>query len=230
MKRLIQTLRLVFVAELCVLLISGCSHSGKQVDITAGEYYSEDEYEELSKGEKERYCGLLAKELHGLNSHFEQRTSELNATREKIENLKDELGPVERQLLRTDSDIRTLQNQIENFENLPKTWVIQPGECLWIIAGYEDIYADPIKWPRLWRGNLDKVEDPEWIWPDTVLVVPRTWPKRHVVRQDEFLSLIAGYWEIYGNPLDWPKLFEANKNAIKDPELIHPDQVLTIPR
>jgi nucleoid-associated protein YgaU len=77
---------------------------------------------------------------------------------------------------------------------------------------------------------MDKIEDPEWIWPDTVLVVPRSWPKSYTVKPDEYLSLIAGYWEIYGNPMEWTKLYEANKDKIHDPALIHPDEVLEIPR
>ena len=230
MKWLNSTLRLTLISGMCVLLVYGCSSSGRQVNIASGEYYSEDEYEELSKGDKEKYCSNLSQELGGLNTHLKEQNEELTATNEKIENLKDELGPIERELLRTDSDIRTLENQIEDLESLPKEWIIQPGECLWNIAGYEDIYSDPVKWPRLWRGNMNKIEDPEWIWPDTVLVVPREWPRQHIVNPDEYLSLFAGYWEVYGNPLEWPKLFEANKGVIQDPELIHPKQVLTIPR
>ena len=230
MKRQKLFLQLALLMAAVVLLVIGCSSSSKQINIQNGEYYSEDEYEELSKGNKESYCGDLSKELNGLNTHLEERNTELKATEDKIANLRKELGPLERQLLRTDSDIRTLESQIEAIEELPETWVIKPGECLWNIAGYEEIYSDPVKWPRLWRGNLNIIEDPEWIWPDTVLVVPRTWPKMHTVKPEEFLSLIAGYWEVYGNPLEWTKLFEANKDKINDPALIQPDQVLTIPR
>ena len=230
MKRQTSYLQLTLMMGAALLLVIGCSSSSKQVNIQDGEYYSEDEYEELSKGDKESYCSNLSRELNGLNSHIEERNEVLKATEDKIQNLRKELGPVERELLRTNSDIRTLESQIEALEELPETWIIQPGECLWNIAGYDDIYADPVKWPRLWRGNMDIIEDPEWIWPDTVLVVPRTWPKMHTVQPDEYLSLIAGYWEVYGNPLEWTKLFEANKDRISYPELIQPDQVLTIPR
>jgi nucleoid-associated protein YgaU len=123
-----------------------------------------------------------------------------------------------------------LNNQIAELEALPKTWIIQSGECLWIIAGYEDIYSDPVKWPRVFRANMDKIEDPEWIYPDTVLVIPRDWPHNHEVALDESLSLIASYWEVYSNPMEWTKLYEANRETVQDPDLIIPDQVLVIPR
>jgi nucleoid-associated protein YgaU len=161
---------------------------------------------------------------------MEEKDTELQATRKQIESLRNQIKPIEQQLLRIDSDIRTLTSQIAELEALPKQWNIQPGECLWIISGYEEIYSDPVKWPRLYRANTDKILDPEWIYPDTVLVVPREWPRRHQVALDESLSIIASYWEVYGNPMEWTKLYEANKEQIVDPDLIEPEQVIVIPR
>lgn len=216
---------------LSVLMISGCSKtSGRQVDVSAGEYYSQEEYEQLSRKEKERYCSNLDQELNQLRGQHEERETELRTTRKQIESLRNQIKPIEQQLLRIDSDIRTLSSQIAELEALPKQWNIQSGECLWIIAGYEDIYSDPVKWPRIYRANTDKILDPEWIYPDTVLVIPREWPRQHKVALDESLSLIASYWEVYGNPMEWTRLYEANKTAIQDPDLIEPDQVIVIPR
>ena len=128
--------RLALLACLCALFVLGCSGSGKKgIDVSDGEYYSEDEYEELSTGAKEKYCSDLSGELSGLSKSVEAKQQELETTEESIENLKNELGPLERELLRTESDIRTLESQVEQFESLPKQWIIQPGECLWIIAG-----------------------------------------------------------------------------------------------
>jgi len=224
-------LLLSVVASLFLLATAGCSGGKrKMVNVSQGEYYSEDEYEKLSRKEKEAYCEALSKELAMLKRGLEERKNELEATKENIEKMRKELGPIESELLKLDADIRTLQHQIQELEALPKTWRIKPGECLWTIAGNESVYADPVKWPRLFRANMDKVEDPDYIYPDTVLVVPRDWPTAHRVMPDECLWIIAGYWEIYDNPLEWPKIYEANKNQIKDPDLILPEQVLTIPR
>jgi len=212
-------------------VMTGCgSSSGRHVDVSAGEYYSEEEYVELSNKEKGRYNAALQDELAQLTGEVESRQTELSTTRDQIESLRKRIAPIERKLLRIESDIRTLSSQIAEYEALPGTWNIISGECLWIIAGYEDIYADPVKWPRIYRANMDKIEDPEWIYPDTVLVIPREWPRQHVVSLDESLSLIASYWEVYGDPTDWTLLWEANRNAIVDPDVIEPEQVLMIPR
>lgn len=50
-----------------------------------------------------------------------------------------------------------------------------------------------------------------------------------VVRGDNLWD-IASYRVIYGNPYQWPLIYKANADQIKDADLIYPDQVLTIPR
>jgi len=213
------------------LVAGGCGRSsGRQVDVSAGDYYSEDEYVELSRKEKEAYCAALEGELSMLQGQVDAKHEELTATRKQIESLKNQISPIERELLRIDSDIRSLTSQIAELEALPKEWIIQSGECLWVIAGYEQIYSDPVKWPRIYRANTDKIMDPEWIYPDTALVIPRDWPRQHTVSLDESLSLIAGYWEVYSTTMEWTRLYEANKDMIRDPDLIYPEQVLKIPR
>ena len=51
--------------------------------------------------------------------------------------------------------------------------------------------------------------------------------RTYVVQKGDSLSKIAK--REYGNANDWPKIFEANRDIIKDPDLIHPGQTLKIP-
>ncbi|TAI48304.1 LysM peptidoglycan-binding domain-containing protein [Flagellimonas allohymeniacidonis] len=50
---------------------------------------------------------------------------------------------------------------------------------------------------------------------------------RHTVKSGESLSLIAKHY--YGDAMKYNKIFEANTDQLKNPDLIHPDQVLVIP-
>ncbi len=50
---------------------------------------------------------------------------------------------------------------------------------------------------------------------------------KHVVESGESLSLIAKKYS--GDPMKYTKIFEANKDILKDPNVIHPGQELTIP-
>jgi nucleoid-associated protein YgaU len=219
------------VIAMILALGAGCSsYKPKPIDISQGEYYEEEEYQKLSKKDRSAYCSQLAEELDNLKARSEKAESELTQNKEKIRTLTKDLRDAEREYSALTAQIDELTRQKEELEALPKTWVLQYGECLWIVAGYEEIYGDPLKWPRLWRGNKPLVEDPDWVLAGWELKIPRTWPKKHVVVQDEWLAKIAGYWEIYDNYRQWPLLYEANKSAISDPDLIFPEQELVVPR
>jgi nucleoid-associated protein YgaU len=45
-------------------------------------------------------------------------------------------------------------------------------DCLWRIAEYKDIYADPFKWPNIWRRNRKLIQNPDLIFPGWQLVIP----------------------------------------------------------
>ncbi|WP_343486727.1 LysM peptidoglycan-binding domain-containing protein [Allomuricauda sp. d1] len=50
---------------------------------------------------------------------------------------------------------------------------------------------------------------------------------RHVVKSGESLSKIAKHY--YGDAMKYNAIFEANRNILNNPDVIHPDQVLVIP-
>jgi nucleoid-associated protein YgaU len=50
---------------------------------------------------------------------------------------------------------------------------------------------------------------------------------KHTVKSGDSLSKIAKHY--YGDPMKYKEIFEANKNVLKDPNLIFPDQELIIP-
>lgn len=52
----------------------------------------------------------------------------------------------------------------------------------------------------------------------------------HVVKKGECLWWIAEYEDIYNDPFMWPLIYDANKDKIKNPDLIYPGQEFSIPR
>jgi nucleoid-associated protein YgaU len=57
---------------------------------------------------------------------------------------------------------------------------------------------------------------------------PETGTRRdYTIKSGDSLSKIAR--QFYGNANDWQKIYEANKDKIKDPDLIHPGQKIIIP-
>jgi nucleoid-associated protein YgaU len=52
-------------------------------------------------------------------------------------------------------------------------------------------------------------------------------PRTYTVVAGDSLSKIAK--KLYGDAAQWKRIFEANRDTVKNPDLIHPGQVLTIP-
>jgi len=105
---------------------------------------------------------------------------------------------------------------------------VEKGDNLWRISGYQNIYNDPYQWPKIYQANRDKIKDPDLIYIGQRLFIP---PKtQHRVLKGENLFEIANYESIYNEPWEWRKIFEANRDKIKSPNLIYPGQVLVIPQ
>lgn len=51
--------------------------------------------------------------------------------------------------------------------------------------------------------------------------------RTYTIAKGDSLSKIAK--QFYGDARQWKKIHEANKDIIKNPDLIHPGQVITIP-
>ena len=56
---------------------------------------------------------------------------------------------------------------------------------------------------------------------------PEAADRTYTVVKGDSLSKIAKRY--YGDAQQWKKIFEANKDQIKDPDLIHPGQTFRIP-
>ena len=51
---------------------------------------------------------------------------------------------------------------------------------------------------------------------------------RHTVKSGETLGKIAKHY--YGDPMKYKQIFQANNNILKNPDLIHPNQELVMPK
>ena len=217
------------IAAICALV--GCSKTtGRHVDVSKGEYYSEAQLDSLTHGDHSKYCSDLEAEKARLTAEVEANQAEVQTTRKNIEALRGQISPTEKEILKLESEIRTLTSQLNQVQALPKEYTVVVNDCLSIISNRDDIYADAYKWPRIYRANLDKIEDPVWIYPGMKLSIPRDLPTEHKVAPYETLETIAGYWEVYGDPAQWSRLYDANRDKVKDPYDIPPGTVIVIPR
>lgn len=180
-KRSDKTVALAFLAAFAVAQVAfytvGCSGSKRRhVSVSAGEYYSEDEYDLLGNRAKSQYCKALQEEMATSQAEFERVTREIQNAKDLIKSTRRQIVPIEREVLQLESDIRSLEDDIADVKALPAQWAIRPGESLTIIAMQKNVYNDIDKWWRIFDANRDKIVDPYYIFPDTVLLIPRDWP------------------------------------------------------
>ncbi|MEA3476283.1 MAG: LysM peptidoglycan-binding domain-containing protein [Candidatus Cloacimonadota bacterium] len=143
----------------------------------------------------------------------------------KLPKFRSDFEELNKRILKLSDDLQ--QAKPEYYED---THIVVKGECLWFISGYEHIYNNPTKWGIIYRANRDQIKDPDLIYPDQIFKIPRGLPTTWKVYKGECLWTISSYPEIYNNPFNWPRIFHANTDQIKDPDLIYPNQILRIPR
>lgn len=225
-----KSIGILVLAAMSLAIVSIYVASALAVDVSKGQFYTEEEYQKLKKADRIAYCDALAKEADRQKQLLASDQSELDKTKGQVEDLKAQIKKVDGDLDPLKAQVSQLDGQIKDLEGLPTQWTVKSGECLSKISGYTEIYSDPKKWPRIYRANRDKIQDPNLIITGWVLAIPRGLPGTHTVASGEWLSKISGYWEIYNDWRQWTRIYEANKDKIKDPNVIRPGWELTIPR
>lgn len=107
---------------------------------------------------------LEEKELEKLKVDLEKTLAQVELEKRKREELEQYLEQVKKQL--------EAYKQKINLKEV-KTHRVKKGECLWYIAGYPEVYGDPLKWPLIYRANRDKIKDPNLIYPGQVFIIPQ---------------------------------------------------------
>ena len=85
--------------------------------------------------------------------------------------------------------------------------------------------AEAVEKAALMAGNVKGVTDVKIDKMDAPVPAPEV--EYYTIVSGDSLSKIAK--KFYGNPMDYPKLFDANKEVIKDADLIYPGQKIRIP-
>lgn len=105
------------------------------------------------------------------------------------------------------------------------SYTVQSGDTLMRIAF--ERYGDIYKWRSIYEANRDQIRDPNQIPPGLVLrleggdgaaLASHDGEERRVIRSGETLGTIS--WDIYGTQRHWKRLWENNRDLIKDPNRI----------
>lgn len=143
-----------------------------------------------------------------------------------------------------DVEVKTNETGEKVPAQLPETYKVQRGEHLWMIA--ERYYGSGYNWVDIARAN--ELENPGVLVVDQELKLPEVAVKQVTVAQAEPETQVApeqvisgneytvvkgdNLWNIavraYQDGYRWPEIARANN--LENPNLILPDQKLTLPR
>jgi nucleoid-associated protein YgaU len=169
----------------------------------------------------------------------EQAQAELTRVKEQLQQTEAKISSLEAEIANLKTEIAGLESRRDELKNklaeLKETWKkcqygrykVVEGDWLSKIASMRNVYADGKKWPMIYEANKDKIKNPNLIYPNWVLLIPTL--DSYTVLPGDCLWMIASYLSIYSDAKKWPEIYEANKDKIKDPDLIYPKQVITIP-
>jgi len=204
------------------------------------------------KEEIYRLLGYSQEEIDAFQKELEQIIEQMRGllalSPEELYNRLDEVDRIEVRLNEMAKDKRAklpdiaklLAQAMEMFQRLreaadrakPKVEIysVLKGDYLWKIAKKPTIYDNPYQWMRIYTFNRDQIKNPDLIYPDQKLKIHRiTEPGQYLVQKGDFLKKIAGMGSVYSDPMQWKKIYEANRDVIQNPNLIYPWMVLIVP-
>jgi len=116
-------------------------------------------------------------------------------------------------------------------EEITEYYTVQPGDTLSKIASR--LYGNAGKYPVIFEANREVIKDPNLIYPGQILriikpPVVQAASDNYTVKPGDTLSKIAK--EFYGDARKYSIIFEANRDILKDPNIIHPGQKLRMPK
>ncbi|MEW6088902.1 MAG: LysM peptidoglycan-binding domain-containing protein [bacterium] len=179
---------------------------------------------------------VLEEAIKKLQDETKRFLDEYANIQDEIEQLKRDISSAEQDIYSKTDELKTVEEEIRKLKEKPAKYKVIKGDCLWNISKMEKIYGDPYKWKKIYWANRDKIKNPDLIYPDQIFDIPRGiiggggWPTEYEVAPGDCLWKIAGLDKIYGDPYQWPRIYKANKDQIKNPKLIYPYQIFDIPR
>lgn len=177
---------------------------------------------EVFAGQLKRVVTDLGLQVEGLNVSYAPFTATVTgktktqADREKIVlaiGNNAGVGQVDDQLSVEVQAPAAVFHTVESGDTLSKISLAQYG----VIHKYDVIF----------EANTPMLKAPDDIFPGQVLRIPQIDTVLHTVKAGETLGTIAKHW--YGKSSEYNRIFEANKDILKDANSVDKGQVLQIP-
>jgi nucleoid-associated protein YgaU len=195
---------------------------------------------ELTEDEAELRIGDLKKDVRELEGELSEAKEKYEATRQQITDADKALMDCEKAILAmieaTQADIDAFRTALGEIRN--RTRQMQRMSNDELADRRDDVAVLENDLNQLRRNKIALLEE----FYQPIIDLAReikglyrekkttTYTVRPWATSRDCLWVIAGRPEILGDPNQWPKLWQANREEIRNPDIIYPGQVLEIPQ
>ena len=139
-------------------------------------YLTDEEYRALGSCEKREYHEALAEEMANLLRRRTEATVTITYLEREIEELRRQLlalaEPEEKEeIIVTEVEPEPVVTPPPARQN--DRYIVKRGDWLSKIAAFDFIYGDWRKWPAIYEANKEHITNPDLIYPDQELIIPR---------------------------------------------------------
>lgn len=195
--------------------------------------------QELTKKEAEARIINFQSRVENLQKQFNDIDAQLKQAKADLEKVNADLANCQKEMLTvlgvTQADVDAFRQALGTLDGKVRELKSLSNDQL--IARQEDVKAAENELNQMRSNKISVI--PEFY--DKIIALARD--IRGLYREKKISTYTVGTWaenrdclwniagnmEIYGDPFLWPKIWQANTDKVKNPDIIHPGQVLTIP-
>lgn len=170
-------------------------------------------------------------QIEVLNGQIADLNDQLSSTDSAIADLNDQIRTLvdasESQIEAFGNRLEAIVGQLEGLLSLaPEVLIQRRGEAKALAAEVEDMRANKISAiPQM----ADKLAQIDALLGQINARIAQPVTIDYTVERGDNLWKIAKKETVYDDPYMWPRIYRANKEQIKDPDMIFPEQTLAVP-
>jgi len=220
-----QLLVLLSVTAILLFLFSGVVMAQEEDKMKMDEYKAELAGAQTREAEANAKIAQLEADNAALREEIDAVQAQIDAEWEAVYA---SIGVTKEEVEDYRSNLESIDSQIDGLAELsPEELFRQKEEICEIKSKIEEAKAQK---PAALSEMQEKLAELEGKLANLKAKLPANIYDQYSVIKGDHLWGISKKDEIYGDPLQWIRIYCVNKDQIKDPDVIHPEQVLNIAR